>query len=85
VNNAPTLGGTTANLAVNDNAPVNPFTALTVTDADTQEMLISVTILNGVSRVQPPDRPPAGRGRSSAATCVTTASSPPARTSVRRS
>ncbi len=50
VNNAPTLGGTTANLAVNDNATVNPFIALTVNDADNQEMLISVTILNGLFR-----------------------------------
>jgi hypothetical protein len=50
VNNVPAFGGTTANVAVNDNATVNPFTALTVTDADTQEMLISVTILNGIVR-----------------------------------
>lgn len=50
VNNAPTFGGTSANVAVNDNATVNPFTALTVSDVDMQELLISVTILNGVVR-----------------------------------
>jgi len=49
-NDAPTFGGTAAAVAVNDNATVNPFTALTVTDADRQELLISVTILNGVVR-----------------------------------
>lgn len=50
VNDAPTFGGTTANVAANDNATVNPFTALTVSDVDMQEMLISVTILNGTVR-----------------------------------
>ncbi len=50
VNNAPTFGGTSANVAVNDNATVNPLAALTVSDVDTQELLVSVTILNGVVR-----------------------------------
>lgn len=50
INDAPVFGGLNANLPVNDNATVNPFVGLTVTDADTQEMLISVTILNGVVR-----------------------------------
>ncbi len=47
VNNAPVFGGLTANVPVNDNATVNPLAALTVSDVDMQEMLISVTILNG--------------------------------------
>jgi predicted nucleotidyltransferase len=50
VNNVPLLGGTTPNIAMNDNATVNPFATLTVSDADMQEMLISVTILNGTVR-----------------------------------
>lgn len=50
VNNAPTFGGSTANVAVNDNVTVNPLAALTVSDLDTQEVLISVTILNGKFR-----------------------------------
>ncbi len=50
VNNAPLIGGANLNVAVNDNATVNPFSTLTVTDDDMQEMLISVTILNGVFR-----------------------------------
>ncbi len=50
VNNAPVIGGASNTVAVNDNATVNPFPSLTVTDADMQEMLISVTILNGTVR-----------------------------------
>jgi VCBS repeat-containing protein len=50
VNDTPVFGGLNANVAVNDNATVNPFTSLTVTDPDNQEMLISVTILNGKFR-----------------------------------
>lgn len=50
VNDAPTMGGPNPGVVVNDNATVNPFSILTVTDADMQEMLISVTILNGVAR-----------------------------------
>ncbi|MDP1796616.1 MAG: hypothetical protein Q8K78_04010, partial [Planctomycetaceae bacterium] len=50
VNDAPVFGGLTTNIAVNDNATVNPFSTLTMTDVDNQEMLISVTIRNGVNR-----------------------------------
>ncbi len=50
VNNAPSIGGTNTSVSVNDNATINPFPSLTVTDADNQEMLISVTILNGLFR-----------------------------------
>ncbi len=50
VNNAPVIGGTVANQAMNDNATINPFAALTVTDADVQKMWAKVTILNGVVR-----------------------------------
>lgn len=50
VNNVPVFGGLNANLAANDNAPVNPFSGLTVADVDRQEILISVTILNGKFR-----------------------------------
>lgn len=50
INTAPTIGGANSMVAVNDNATVNPFSTLTVTDPDTQEMLITVTILNGVVR-----------------------------------
>lgn len=50
INNAPQIGGASNTVAVNDNTTVNPFSTLTVTDVDQQEMLISVTILNGVNR-----------------------------------
>jgi hypothetical protein len=50
VNDAPVFGGLSMNVAVNDNATVNPLASLTVSDADMQEMLISVTILNGMVR-----------------------------------
>ncbi len=50
VNDAPVIGGASPSVAVNDNATVNPLSTLTVTDADLQEMLISVTILNGKFR-----------------------------------
>jgi hypothetical protein len=44
------IGGANPSVAVNDNATVNPFAALTVTDTDNQEMLAKVTILNGAVR-----------------------------------
>ncbi len=50
VNNTPLINGASATVAVSDNATVNPFPTLTVSDADNQEMLISVTILNGKVR-----------------------------------
>ncbi len=50
LNNAPTIGGTSSSVAVFDNATVNPFSSLTVSDADNQEMLAKVTVLNGVFR-----------------------------------
>lgn len=50
VNNVPTIGGANPSVAVNDNATVNPFAALTVNDTDNQEMLAKITILNGTVR-----------------------------------
>lgn len=50
LNDAPTISGTSTAVTVNDNATVNPFAAVVVNDADMQEMLISVTILNGLVR-----------------------------------
>ncbi len=50
VNDAPVFGSTGASATVNDNATVSPFNTLLVTDVDHQEMLISVTILNGKFR-----------------------------------
>ncbi|HET6423323.1 MAG TPA: fibronectin type III domain-containing protein, partial [Planctomycetaceae bacterium] len=50
VNDVPTIAGANPSVAVNDNATVNPFSTLTVTDADQQEMLATVTIFNGVVR-----------------------------------
>ncbi len=50
LNDAPTIGGASASVTVNDNATVNPFNTLTVTDTDNQEMLAKVTIFNGVVR-----------------------------------
>ena len=50
LNDAPLISGTSTTVTVNDNATVNPFATLNVNDADMQEMLISVTILNGLVR-----------------------------------
>lgn len=50
VNDVPTIGGASSTVTVSDNATVNPFPNLTVSDVDFQEMLISVTILNGTVR-----------------------------------
>lgn len=50
VNDAPSFSGVTPAVSVNDNATVQPFTTLAVTDADNQEMLAKVTIRNGVVR-----------------------------------
>ncbi len=50
VNNTPQFGGLSVNVPVTDKVTVNPLAALIVNDADTQEMLISVTILNGKVR-----------------------------------
>ncbi|HET6423895.1 MAG TPA: zinc-dependent metalloprotease family protein, partial [Planctomycetaceae bacterium] len=50
VNNTPGITGANPSVLVNDNATVNPFASLTVSDADTQEMLAKITILNGVVR-----------------------------------
>ncbi len=46
----PTITGAGGIVDVKDNATLNPFATLTVTDPDTQEMLASVSILNGVHR-----------------------------------
>ncbi len=50
VNDAPVIGGAVANQPVNDDATVNPFSTFTVTDPDTQDMFVKVTINNGVFR-----------------------------------
>lgn len=50
MNEAPAISGANAAVIVNDNATVQPLTSLTVTDPDAQELLVSVTILNGVHR-----------------------------------
>ncbi len=50
LNDSPTLGGTNVNVVADDNTAVSPFAILTASDADNQEMLISVTILNGKFR-----------------------------------
>ncbi len=50
INDASSISGASPNVIVNDNATVNPFSTLIVSDADMQEMLISVTILNGKFR-----------------------------------
>ena len=50
VNDAPTIGGAVANQAVNDNATVSPFSALTITDPDVQGETAIVTITNGANR-----------------------------------
>ncbi|WP_448208305.1 DUF4347 domain-containing protein, partial [Azospirillum sp. sgz302134] len=49
-NTTPTIGGTATNQAVNDTTTVSPFSALTVTDPDTQGMDATVTITNGANR-----------------------------------
>lgn len=49
-NDAPEIGGTNSNVQVNDNATVNPFSAVTVTDPDFQDKLARITILNGAVR-----------------------------------
>jgi len=50
VNNAPAISGAVSNQAVNDNATITPFSAMTVSDPDTQEMSAIVRINNGVVR-----------------------------------
>lgn len=50
VNDAPVIGGVSKSVMVNDNATVHPLATVTITDADWQEMLISVTVLNGTVR-----------------------------------
>lgn len=50
VNDAPTLGGAAANQPVNDDATIAPFASMTVTDPDTQDMYVRVTILNAAVR-----------------------------------
>ncbi|MGE0383643.1 MAG: Ig-like domain-containing protein, partial [Gammaproteobacteria bacterium] len=44
VNDAPVIGGAVAGQVVNDTATVSPFSALTVTDADTGETDLTVTV-----------------------------------------
>lgn len=49
-NTVPSIGGAVSNQAVNDNATISPFSALTVTDPDTQSMSATVRIQDGVLR-----------------------------------
>lgn len=46
-NTVPSIGGAVSNQAVNDNATISPFSALTVTDPDTQAMSAIVRIQDG--------------------------------------
>ncbi len=49
-NDAPTIGGTVAGQTMNDNATKAVFSTVTITDADSDDMLVRVTIPNGVNR-----------------------------------
>ncbi len=49
-NLAPVIGGAVANQTVDDGSTVYPFSTITVTDTDTQDMFTRITILNGVVR-----------------------------------
>jgi VCBS repeat-containing protein len=56
VNDAPTIAGAVASQAVNDNATVSPFTAVTIADVDTgQTQSVSVTLDNAAKGVFTPD------------------------------
>lgn len=50
VNNVPTLSGAIANQAMNDSQTRAVFSAVILTDSDTQDMFIRVTIVNGANR-----------------------------------
>lgn len=50
INQSPTVGGTSAQQVTNDDATLSPFSTITVTDGDTQDMLATVTISNGAHR-----------------------------------
>ncbi len=50
INDNPLIDGASPNVAVNDNATVNPFSTLTVSDPDNQDKLAKITVLNGVAR-----------------------------------
>lgn len=50
VNNAPVIANLPANQAVNDNVTLTPLSAITVTDPDTQNLFVRVTIFNGLVR-----------------------------------
>lgn len=50
VNDAPAISGAGFDQPVSDNATILPFSTMTISDADMQEMLIGVTMLNGKFR-----------------------------------
>ncbi|WP_172796106.1 beta strand repeat-containing protein, partial [Roseivirga ehrenbergii] len=50
-NTAPTIGGTSAGQAVNDNATISPFSAITVADADGDNLTATITLDNNVKGV----------------------------------
>ena len=50
VNDAPTIGGTVANQPINDNQLRAVFNTVMITDADTDDMNVIITIPNGVNR-----------------------------------
>jgi hypothetical protein len=45
-NNAPTISGATANQAVNDNAALTPFSSITLADAESDNLSISIALDN---------------------------------------
>uniref|UniRef100_UPI004048057F hypothetical protein n=1 Tax=Roseivirga sp. TaxID=1964215 RepID=UPI004048057F len=50
-NNAPTIGGTSAGQAVNDNATISPFSAITVADGDGDNVTATITLDNNAKGV----------------------------------
>jgi|GEM_PF-1447904 len=44
INDAPSISGSVADQAVNDNATIQPFSAVTITDVDVQNVTVTVTL-----------------------------------------
>jgi predicted nucleotidyltransferase len=49
-NSAPVIAGAVANQNANEQNPLAPFASLTITDADTQDLFVRISIENGVYR-----------------------------------